>query len=205
MDNHQDQAGQFPPNEESPEEVRLYEPFQFEEIDRGDDDPPGEAKSQISYGIDGDAQARESTSCIDEVGSEPASPPSKVHGITLPSPSKSVQNGSHSGNGDAVDNWQAPRGPISAEEAWKWKAAIGRLVKGKARLTPEVLGEVAAAIGEIEARNATPGAFAQDILEDGLMQAVKMLAEAQDNVYSLEGSRTRARALVDGWKWAIRR
>lgn len=37
------------------------------------------------------------------------------------------------------------------------------------------------------------------------MDMMKSLAEAQDNVYSLEGLRERAKALVSGWMWMMRR
>lgn len=89
-------------------------------------------------------------------------------------------------------------------DALKWTQAISRLVKGKARLTPELLSEVSTTLTDVENKN---NEIVQhpDVLQTGLFDTMKLLAEAQDNVYSLEGLRERAKHLVDSWKWILTR
>lgn len=47
--------------------------------------------------------------------------------------------------------------------------------------------------------------IAAERLQDGLMGMVELLAEMQDNTYSLDGLRERARKLLSGWTRTISR
>ncbi|EJD36692.1 hypothetical protein AURDEDRAFT_174215 [Auricularia subglabra TFB-10046 SS5] len=88
--------------------------------------------------------------------------------------------------------------PVTDTEAADWAAVVGRLVKGKTKLTPELLADVNLAINDMEGRK---GDFSQDVLQDGLLDIVTLLAEVHDNdLYSLGALRDRARALVAMWK-----
>ncbi|EJD39946.1 hypothetical protein AURDEDRAFT_116015 [Auricularia subglabra TFB-10046 SS5] len=93
-----------------------------------------------------------------------------------------------------------PRKPVPPEEAARWTAVVGRLVKGKAPLTPALLAGVNAAMDAIEERR---DSLSREILEDGLLDMVALLADVEDNeTYSLGALRERARALIEGWRAA---
>lgn len=82
-----------------------------------------------------------------------------------------------------------------------WTAVVGRLVKGKAPLTPELLAEVNTAMGAMELRKHE---FTREVLEDGLLDMVALLADLEDNdQYSLGALRDRARRLVEGWRSVV--
>lgn len=87
---------------------------------------------------------------------------------------------------------------VTRDEAHRWAVTVGRLVKGKERFTVELIGEVNAALDEMEARK---GDVPPEILRDGLLNIVRLLSEIQDNVYSLDGLRERARTLALVWSW----
>ncbi|EJD39942.1 hypothetical protein AURDEDRAFT_153689 [Auricularia subglabra TFB-10046 SS5] len=98
---------------------------------------------------------------------------------------------------------EGPEGrPVTPEEAYRWVATVGRLVKGKERFTVELIGEVNAVLDEMEARK---NEVVPEILRDGVLDMVRLLAEIQDNVYSLDGLRERAKSLALVWGWMATR